>query len=101
MITLNDSDYDGPTAISIPSDVYDDPYELGCSGASRTYSTTPVPIVNKGTIDGLVRPVLVDTASDDAEADEGHEVDEEATDDGDCEGDGQQEAAGDAVRCAD
>jgi len=32
-LTIQYSEYGGPTAISIPPDVYDDPYELGCPGA--------------------------------------------------------------------
>lgn len=32
-LTVQYSDYGEPTAISIPPDVYDDPYELGCPGA--------------------------------------------------------------------
>ncbi|EMA11818.1 hypothetical protein [Haloarcula marismortui] len=33
-ITVQYTDYDEPTSVSIPSEVSDDPYELGCPGAS-------------------------------------------------------------------
>ena len=33
-ITVQYSEYGEPTAISIPPEVYDDTYELGCPGAS-------------------------------------------------------------------